>query len=323
MLACAGRPLVPGRRDEAAWLVREAEALRPFQRLHQGAITGTVQADALAAVIEERPLTQPAAHRLLLAGDWHGNEYWALRVLNGKAPGLSTVIQLGDFGFWHGKHASAYLDRVSTTLSRNAQTLLWLDGNHEDFDLLEHYPLVPTGPAAGLRPIRPRLWHLPRGTRWTWNGPDGAPVSWLSVGGAASVDRAARTRGDDWWSQEELTDEQADAIIAGGPADVLICHDRPEAAAIALGDRPGEWWSRAKAWVDADKARSDVHAARLQRVVNGVQPAFVWHGHLHARTNVLLDDTPWSQPCRVQGLADDGSPAANVAVVGTDGREIR
>lgn len=297
--------------------------LRPFQQIHLGQVTGSVQEEALAAVIEERPLAQPTDDRLLLAGDWHGNEIVGLRALNGKAAGLSTIVQLGDFGFWHGAPGCQYLDRLSEALFTNDQTLLWIDGNHENFDLLEQYPIVTTGPAAGLRPIRPRLWHLPRGTRWSWRGPDGPPVTWLAVGGAASVDRAMRTAGGDWWFQEELTDIQADEVIAGGPTDVLLCHDRPRTAAIALGDPPGQWWSRAPAWADVDKARSDVHSARVQRVVDAVRPHRVWHGHLHARTNVLLENTTWGGACRVQGLADDGSPAANTVRVSTDGRETR
>lgn len=297
--------------------------LSPFQRLHFGVTSDPVRAAALSAVADESPLAQPATGRLLLAGDWHGNEIVGIRAVNEKAAGLPTIVQLGDFGFWHGTPGCQYLDRLSAALVANDRTLLWIDGNHENFDLLDHYPVMSTGPAAGLRPIRPRLWHLPRGTRWTWLGPDGSPVTWLAVGGAASVDRAMRTAGGDWWFQEELTDYQADEVIAGGPAHVVLCHDRPQAAAIVLGDPPGHWWSRAPAWADVDKARSDVHSARVQRVIDAVQPGAVWHGHLHARTNVFLEHLGTGMPYRVQGLADDRSPAANTAVLSTDGRELR
>jgi hypothetical protein len=144
----------------------------------------------------------------------------------------------------------------------------------------------------------------------------------LAVGGAASVDRALRSEGSSWWPDEELTDEEADHISAAGPVDVVVCHDRPQAAAIALGDRPGEWWARApKAWAHDDLARSDVHSARVQRVVDALQPRHVWHGHLHQRTEVVLDPASWGGSCTVHGLSMDRTPMSRcAAVVGVDGR---
>lgn len=298
------------------------EALAPFRLLHRGSRDPEVQRAVLAAVAGETPLARPVGDLVLLAGDWHGSTVVARRAIEAKAEGISTIIQLGDFGFWSGHQGAAYLDTLSSVLTQHDQTLLVVDGNHEDFDLLARFPLVAQGPAAGLRPIRPRLWHLPRGTRWTWPGPDGTAVRWLAVGGAVSVDAGSRTAGIDWWPQEELTEDEVARICADGPADVVLCHDRPAAAAAALHDPPGVWHDRGRrqGWLTEHLIRADVHAARLQRVLDGVQPERVWHGHLHQRTNVVIDDAPWGS-YRVQGLAHDERPAANAVVVTLDGRE--
>ena len=280
----------------------------------------------LADVAAERPLAQPAMDRVLMVGDLHGNAAAVLTVLRRWVPrfGITTVVQVGDFGVWGSAAGEGYLDVLGAALTGHDATLVFADGNHEDFVCLDRFPVVAYGPNAGLRPVRPRIWHLPRGTRWRWDAPDGTPRTWLAVGGAASVDASLRTPGESWWPEEELTQDEADAAALEGPADVVVCHDRPAAAHRALGQEPGAWHERApKAWARVDLERSDAHAARVQGVVDAVRPSHCWHGHLHERTEVLLDPAAWGGACRVHGLADDAQPGGNVALAGTDGALIR
>lgn len=300
------------------------DKLAPFRAVGRGRVceAGAV----LESVAGETPLAAPADGRVLMAGDWHGSTGHALGVLHlrMRPSAISTIVHVGDFGFWgagdHGQ-GEGYLDAISASLVELGATLLVVDGNHEDFDLLDRFPVASSGPAAGLRPVRPRIWHLPRGCRWQWPGADGPAVTWVAVGGAVSVDRAMRVPGVSWWPQESLTDAEADAVIAAGSADVLVCHDRPRAAATELGELPGSWHARAPAeWDRADLLRSDEHSTRLQRVVDGVQPAQVWHGHLHQRYDLLIDPASWGGACHVHGLAHDGQPGGNTAIAGLDGR---
>jgi hypothetical protein len=299
------------------------ELLEPFRAVGGGRARVQHFAALEAAVAEERPLADPRAGRLMLAGDWHGNSVWAGKALSLAArQGVSTVLQLGDFGF--SANGEGVLDVLSITAAAFDLTLLVVDGNHEDFPLLERFPVLTDGPAAGLRPVRPRLWHLPRGTRWTWRGADDREHRWLAVGGAVSVDRQLRTEGYSWWPGEELTAAEAERIAGEGTADVLVCHDRPRAAAVALGDRPGLWWDRApRAWARDDLARSDAHSDRVQSVVDAVQPRHVWHGHLHRRTDVLVDPATWGGICEIHGVAaDEMSWNESTAMVGCDGALI-
>ena len=163
----------------------------------------------------------PALHRageprtLLLTGDVHGNaSWWRDAVFPAlKRTGADVVVQVGDFGLWPGPQGQAYLDWLQSavvsdgggdTLPEDAQPdILWLDGNHEDFDQLEA-----TAPRHdGLRAVRPNIVHLPRGYRWTWRG-----VRFMAVGGAVSMDRAFRREGTSWWPQEQLGDGDVERI---------------------------------------------------------------------------------------------------------------
>lgn len=296
------------------------ELLAPFRAIGRGHAAARDFIAARQAVLHERPLADPRGGRLLIAGDWHGNSAWARKALTlASNRGVSTVVQLGDFGFY--ADGEGFLDVLSSTATAFDITLLVVDGNHEEFPFLRRFPVLTDGHGAGLRPVRPRLWHLPRGVRWTWRGVDGEKCRWLAVGGAVSVDRQLRTEGYSWWPEEELTPGEAARIAGGGPADVVVSHDRPEAAAVALGDLPGQWWDRApRAWARDDLARSDAHSARVQSVVDAVEPRHVWHGHLHRRTDVVVTPSAWGDVCAIHGLAADGMPwSASTALVGVDG----
>jgi hypothetical protein len=111
-----------------------------------------------------------------------------------------------------------------------------------------------------------------------------------------SLDRALRTEGLDWWPEEEISDEQEAAIIAGGHTDVLISHDCPSGVAHTFG-RPPSWLA------PEDMARADAHRRRLQRIVDAVQPSYIIHGHLH-RAYQRICDFGYG-PVQVTGLDSD------------------
>jgi hypothetical protein len=242
------------------------------------------------------PPAGPAPQRVLAAGDWHGNRDWALNVIN-RVPQLLAdeqtriVLHFGDFGIWPGAAGRRYLDSVSAVLDRVGAQLWFVDGNHEDFAQLAQLAaaIVPDGRIE----IRPNIFHLRRGYRWHWHD-----LTWLACGGGVSLDRAGRTEGLDWWPQEEITSGQEAAVIAGGHADVMVCHDCPSAVAHTF-PQPPSWWA------PADLARNAAHRERLQRIVDAVRPAHVMHGHLH-RAYQRTCDFGYG-PVHVSGLAADGS----------------
>lgn len=247
--------------------------------------------------------------RIIVAGDWHCNTAWAKHViwqakelLEAEYPRI--ILHLGDFGIWPTGEGKRYLREVSAALEQADAVLWFVDGNHDDHARLAalrkqwESSTTPGGLGFRLRPplseppfyvTREVLW-LPRGYRWEWHD-----RTWLASGGAVSVDKAGppclrcrgggcrdcgwlgqipRQQGVDWWAEEEITDAQEAAIIAAGPADVLVSHDCPAKVVHAFPDHP-DWWH------PADLARAADHARRLQRITDATRPGFVMHGHLH------------------------------------------
>src|SRR5215472_12562023 len=161
--------------------------------------------------------------RIGVAGDWHGNIAWAVRAVQKMAALLASegprvVLHLGDFGIWPGPGGREYLSGLTAALEAADASLWFVDGNHEDFTQLA---ALRPGP-DGREQVTDRIWHLPRGYRWRWAGRE-----WLALGGAVSLDRAGRAEGLSWWSEEEITRPQAQAVIAAGPADVMVTHECP------------------------------------------------------------------------------------------------
>jgi hypothetical protein len=220
----------------------------------------------------EAPTAAGGPRRIVVAGDWHGDEEWAVSVIR-RVPSLLAgesqrlILHLGDFGIWPDKAGQVYLDRVSEALARAGAELWFVDGNHEDFDQLDQLDRKP-GP-DGRVTVVPRITHLPRGYRWSWQG-----LTWLACGGAVSLDRAVRVEGVDWWPQEEITTAQEVTLSTSGHADVMVCHDCPSGVAHTFAHPPPDW-------APEDLARNDAHRRRVQRIVDAVMPTYLMHGHLH------------------------------------------
>ena len=238
--------------------------------------------------------------RLVLAGDWHGNKTWALAVLDrAAAVDARYILQVGDFGIAADAAGQAYLDALSDRLIRHGQVLWFVDGNHEDFNLLYGLPVDD----RGVRPVRPHITHLPRAYRWTWGG-----RTWLALGGATSLNRPQLTAGVSWWPQEEITDEDAECAIAGGPVDVMVTHDSPQG--IDVPGTTGGWDLHAS-------QRAADHRDLLRSVVDAVGPELSLHGHFHSRYDDILPagGGDRQRDTRITGLDCDGGDATAQAIV--------
>ncbi|WP_236421151.1 metallophosphoesterase family protein [Paenibacillus sp. JJ-223] len=105
------------------------------------------------------------------------------------------VIILGDFGLiWNGSHEDEYwLKWLNKT---KPFTTLFIDGNHENFDLLEEYP-VEQWNGGMVHRINNSVIHLMRGQVFTIE-----EKKFFTFGGAASHDKEYRKEGKSWWSRE-------------------------------------------------------------------------------------------------------------------------
>jgi len=257
--------------------------------------------------------------RVLVLGDIHGRTMYANHAADiAVRVGVDTIIQVGDLGIWPGGRARDLFDKLDARLGRLGISMLVAPGNHEDYDQID--ALTPR--EDGWLPFRDHILLAPRGFRTTLGG---RSVLWL--GGAGSVDRSPRIASDahanerfatygsrkrqhTWWPQEALTDVDVERAIAGGHADIMICHDAPENVraidARIVGNPHG--FNR------SDIAYANESRARLTRAVKAVQPDLLVHGHFH----FVVDDTfkiPFVEhETRVIGLAADGA-AGSIAIL--------
>jgi hypothetical protein len=116
-----------------------------------------------------------------------------------------------------------------------------------------------------------------------------------------------RREGVDWFPQEEITAEEEELVIAGGPADVLLSHDAPADCPLYLPPPPDPAWLKMI-------SRCEDHRARLQRICVAVKPSYVFHGHYH-RAQIRSASTAWGT-CRFTTLDCDGK-AGNWGILDT------
>jgi hypothetical protein len=251
---------------------------------------------------------------VVVAGDWHGNTRWATDMVDTLDELLPDeprrlVLHAGDFGVW--PCGENYLRQLTYALEDVGAELWFVDGNHEWFPRLRQRSIAHGGD-GGLTgrdqvPVTDRISWLPRGFRWEWHG-----RSWLALGGAVSVDRADRDEGVSWWADETITQEQAQWVAEGGPAEVMLCHDAPASVPLRLPP-PG------RSWASRDLARGDRHRERLQDVVDVVRPTHLIHGHYHVGHQQTV---PMAHgPVEVTGLDRDGALDGNHRVL--DVRDMR
>lgn len=142
---------------------------------------------------------------IFVTGDTHGevdithigNKAWPEQKSLTKD---DILIIAGDFGFvWKNDRCDLYWRKW---LDNRRFTTLFIDGNHENFDLLEEFPVVEKFDAK-LQQISKHVFHVCRGEVLNING----TKIWC-MGGAKSHDKAYRKEHISWWPQETPTDEE-------------------------------------------------------------------------------------------------------------------
>lgn len=217
----------------------------------------------------------PEPERLLVAGDWHGNANWAIKVLkHARLADCDTVLQLGDFGYWP-RAEHKYYATVVKELRWRKINLYWVDGNHED-----HFVLKPAE-GLGNEVIR----HLPRGHRWDWWG-----KTWMAVGGGVSVDKKWRIPGKDWFPEETLTPQEFEHCLRPGDVDIVVAHDAPEEASIPGIHAAEKNGLTPHPFFPAEQiAESWAHRGLMSAIVDEKHPSYWFHGHFHIRYNDEVD----------------------------------
>lgn len=143
------------------------------------------------------------------------------------------VIIAGDFGYvWDNSSKEVHLREV---LNRRKFTTLFIDGNHENFDLLDTYPIVEKF-GGKVRQIDTSIFQLLRGEVYNIGG-----KSIFTFGGASSIDKVYRQEGISWWSSELPSNAEIENALnnlekVNYKVDIVVTHTcRSSLLPVAIG----------------------------------------------------------------------------------------
>lgn len=232
-------------------------------------------------------------------GDLHGNTPWTRVTLNtfDKA-NIRIILQLGDFGINSGEQGYNHLRITNRVLEENKQTLLVTLGNHENYDEIKSFLPHPEMEGFIYKKEFPNIIIANRGARFTIN-----ETSFVSLGGANSIDRIGRIQGVDWWTEEQITEKDILSTVKGGYADIMLTHDCPEGINLWNNNSPDEIWT------PEEVVYSELSRKILKRGADGVKSKLLLHGHYHFFNDITekLNSDKGDYTTRSIGLGMDGS----------------
>ncbi len=161
---------------------------------------------------------------IYVTGDTHGDINRFKDPAMKKIKSSDTLIVCGDFGFiWDGSRKE---QSVLKKLASKNFTIAFVDGCHENFELLESLPVTEWN-GGKVHMVAPNIVHLMRGQIYTIEG-----KQIFAFGGGHSQDYEFRREGDMWWERERPShDEIREAIrnLAeyGNAVDFIITHEPP------------------------------------------------------------------------------------------------
>ncbi len=158
---------------------------------------------------------------IYVTADLHGDVLRLKEAAIKRLGKRDTLIILGDFGFlWDGSKREK---KLLKWLGRRRYQLLFVDGAHENYDLLAGYPVEPLL-GGQARHISGKLYQLMRGEIYTIED-----KTLLCFGGGESEDRDEREEGKTWWRAELPSQFQMDRCnetlaAHGGKVDYVLTH---------------------------------------------------------------------------------------------------
>ena len=171
---------------------------------------------------------------LYITGDTHGERNRFQYLDSAMEKTLKKGDKLFVAGDWGYIGDDSYMERLFLRfLSEKPYQILFVDGNHENFDLLNDYP-VEEWCGGKVHVIRrdaertPKVVHLMRGQVFNI---DGKKI--FAFGGGYSIDKYMRRPHISWWPQEMPTKEEMDEGIdnlkaVDNKVDYIITHTAPE-----------------------------------------------------------------------------------------------
>lgn len=167
---------------------------------------------------------------IFVTGDIHG-EHSITKLGSGNFPLGKTltrddyVIICGDFGLLWDDSAQEHYWRK--WLEEKPWTTLWIDGNHENFDMLSGFP-TEDWHGGKVQRISEHVLHLCRGHVFRIDG-----KTFFAFGGAESHDKQYRRMGISMWEAELPSAEEMEAgrralDAVGWKVDYVLSHSLPQ-----------------------------------------------------------------------------------------------
>lgn len=209
---------------------------------------------------------------IYITGDVHGNyDFEKLySLLDYHVTYDDTLIILGDAGIcWN-----EYQDEIVANLYKRIPiTVIFVDGNHENFDTLKTFPIVEYK-GAKMHKLSEHIYHILRGEIMELEG-----YTFLGIGGACSTDKKDRVEGITWWADEEITQADVDNALKNlkrydFKVDCVLSHCVDSRTIEKYTDYP----------VDAS-------TDKLMFIDEKVTYKFWFYGHYHDNRNVI--DKKW------------------------------
>jgi len=214
---------------------------------------------------------------IYVTGDTHGiidsyKLYMGQFPLQKELTRDDLLIIAGDFGgVWDGGTNDK---KVQDFHNEKNYTTLFVSGNHENFTLLETYP-VEEWNGGKVHRISDNILHLINGEIFEING-----TSIFVMGGATSLDKKFRVEGETWWPDEEPSEETFARALNnleqhGNKVDYIISHTCPESVRKQyLEVYPG--------FVDYESGVEKF----LDKIKDTVDYKYWYFGHIHIDKNV-------------------------------------
>ena len=183
---------------------------------------------------------------IYLSGDIHGQlgierltEFFELESYIRDLSEEDYLIILGDVAVcWDGGIGDEF---VVQKLNELPVTVLWIDGNHENFDLIDSLPMTEWH-GGKVQFIGKKIIHLMRGYVYELCG-----KKFFAFGGGYSIDKMYRIEGLSWWKREMPSAEEyfrgkVSLNLLNNKVDYVLTHTVPRRIVYQLVDRvyPGE-----------------------------------------------------------------------------------
>ena len=192
------------------------------------------------------------------------------------------LIVLGDFGILWEDKVLPKEERLIKWIDDRKYTVLFVDGNHENFSRLDALPTTQMfGGLVGI--VSKSIFHLRRGEIYSLDG-----KTFFVFGGATSYDKQYRIPGRSWWDREVPSKEEENHALdnlekAQWKVDYILAHTLPESVVLAMYN------------IKADRPR-DMDPTRrfLDHVVKQTTFDRYYAGHWHDDTSCVINEKKYT-----------------------------